>query len=184
MAHKFNRTDHDPYVEAAHQIENNAFTSQDGIAAGASEDIFSSIATAIVTALGDIGAEAFRHGMNEPDQLKGIAKAVSKCAETVLLSYEGEVAPDPVLQAVEQDPRRENLTPVDAEQLTREIEKTRQLEHLLLNSRRLPQLIDLAASLGLREHADAIDQGTLLVPGHFATGPGVADVGQRPATQT
>lgn len=184
MAHKFNRTDNDPYAEATHQVEDNVYKSYQGLEAGASEDVFGDMANAIVTALGDIGAEAFRLGINTPDEMKGLAKAISACAESVLLSYEGEVAPQPVIKAIADDPRRESLTPVDNDQLTREIEKTGQLEQLLLSARRLQGLIDLAASLGLRDHEDAVDQGTLLVPGQQPTGPGVAQVGERPIPQT
>lgn len=180
MAHRFDQTDKDPYVEAAHQIEANVFSHRAGFTAGASDDMFTTLGNAIVTALGDIGAEAFRNGVDQPEQIKRLARAVSKSAEMILMSYQGEVAAEPVIRAIEEDPRRETLTPVDADQLTREIEKTRQLEHLLLSARRLPALIDLAASLGLRDHEAAADQSPLLVPGEIPTGPGAAQLGTRP----
>lgn len=180
MAHKFDDTHKDPYAEAAHQVEENVFSSRAGVAAGASDDIFTVLGDTIVTALGDIGAEAFRMGVDEPEQMKRLARAVAKCAETVLTSYQGEVAPGPTIRAIEQDPRRATLTPVDADQLTRELQKTAQLEHLLLSARRLPALIDLADSLGLHNHEDAIDQSPLLVPGEVPTGPGAPQLGERP----
>lgn len=180
MAHKFDQTDKDPYAKAAHEVEDHVFSSRAGFAAGASDDIYTVMGDAIVTALGDIGAEAFRLGIDQPEQIKRLARAVSACAETVLTSYQGEVAPGPVLRAIEADPRRETLTPVDAEQLTREIQKTRELEELLLNGRRLPGLIDLADSLGLRDHESVIDESPLLVPGEIPTGPGAAQLGERP----
>jgi hypothetical protein len=184
MAHKFDQTDKDPYVEAAHQLEDHVFSSQAGLAAGASDDIYTTLGNAIVTALGDIGAEAFRQGVDQPQQMKRLAQAVSKSAERVLMSYQGEVSAEPVIRAIEEDPRRETLTAVDADQLTREIEKTRELEHLLLSARRLPALIDLADSLGLRDHENAIDGAPLLVPGEIPTGPGASQLGARPTTSS
>ncbi len=183
MAHKFDRTGKDPYVEAAHQLERNDYSSQAGLEAGAGEDIFSEMADAIVAALGDIGAAAFRLGINQPKQIQGLAKAVSGSVDAALLNYQGEVDPEPAIRAIENDPRVQDLTPVDRDELQRELQKTRQLEELLLDARRLPALIDFAASLGLRIHEDAIDQGKLLVPGETPTGPGAEQLGAKPASQ-
>lgn len=184
MAHKFDQTDKDPYVEAAHQIETHVFPSQAGFAAGASDDIYTTLGDAVVTALGDIAAEAFRLGVDQPEQMKRLAAAISDSVETVLMSYQGEVSAEPVIRAIAEDPRRETLTHVDADQLNREIEKTQQLEHLLLDARRLPALIDLADSLGLHDHENAIDGAPLLVPGEIPAGPGAAQLGARPATSS
>jgi hypothetical protein len=165
MAHKFDRSKQDPYVEAAQQVERHVFRSRGGLDAGASQDIYGTLGTAIVTALGDIAHQAFRHGVNQPDHVKGLAKAVAAASEDVLLSYLGEVDPEPAIVALENDPRISRLTAESRDKLTREIEKTRQYESLVLHAQRLPQLLEYAGSLGLAIHEDAIEEGALLVPG-------------------
>jgi hypothetical protein len=176
MAHKFDRSKDDPYVVAAHQIEQHVFASRGAYDAGAGEEIYGELSDALVTGLGDIAAQAFRLGVNQPRQVKGLADAIRGSAEAVILSYLGEVDPAPVLDAIARDPRRASLPPVDAGELTREIEKTRQLEELVLSARRLPALMDFAASLGLQEHEDALDQAAILVPGDYQVGPGAAQL--------
>lgn len=164
MAHLFERTDHNPYAEAAHQVEAHAFSGPLGYQAGASEEIYGPLSNAIVTALGDIGHQAFRLGVNDERQMRGLAQAVAAVAEQVLLAYQGEVAAEPALEAMQHDPRLAQLGAIDRDKLEREIGKTRQLEALLLNAMRLPDLMDYAGSVGLQIHQDAIDQGELLVP--------------------
>ena len=165
MAHKFDRSKKDPYVEAAHRVESEVFQSRGGFSAGAEEELYGTLGDAIVTALGDVANVAFRLGVNQPEQVEGLAKAVEKASKAVFESYLGEVDPEPALVAIESDPRLSELTPEDKDKLTREIQKTRQYEALVLDARRLPDLIDFAGSLGLRVQEDAIDEGALLVPG-------------------
>lgn len=184
MAHKFDRTGKDPYGEAAHQLEENDYSSLSGLQAGAGEEIFGEMADAIVTAIGDIGAQAFRLGISQPEQVKGLAKAVAASVDAVLLSYLGEVDPEPALNAIASDPRAQSLTPVMRDELKREIQRTRQLEELILQARRLPALMDFAASLGLQMHEDAIDDASLLVPGDVQTGPGAEQLGATPPAQS
>ena len=97
MAHKFDRNKRDPYVEAARQVEEHLYSRRGGLKAGAGEELYGALGDAIVTALGDIGAQAFRYGVNQPEQVKGLARAVAAVAQTVLLSYLGEVDPQPAL---------------------------------------------------------------------------------------
>ena len=164
MAHKFDRSKKDPYVEATQQVEREVFQSRGGVEAGAGEEIFGTLGDAVVTALGDIAHVAARYGVNQPEQVKRLAKAVADVSEDVLASYAGEVDPEPALLALEKDPRVSRLTPEAQDKLKREIEKTRQLESLVLHAQRLPHLIDFAGSLGLVVREDEIDEGALLVP--------------------
>lgn len=171
MAHLFDRTDHDPYVEAAHQVEQHAFSGPDSYVAGAEEGAYNALSDAIVTAIGDIGAAAFRLGVNSEAQLKGLAQAIAASAPAVLRAYRGEVDPTPLMEAMRNDPRAADLPPVSRDKLIREIEKTAQLEALLLNSLRIPALIDYADSLGLRDHEDALDNAEMIVPGEELPSP-------------
>lgn len=164
MAHKFDRAGKDPYAEAARQVESKLPVDRLGLDAAASEDLFSTLGDAIVTALGDVAAQAFRHGISDPDRLHRLAAAVGAAAETILLSYRGEVDPEPALQSLESDPRLAGLPRVDQDDLKQEVENTRQLESLLLHARRLPALLDFAGSLGLQVREDAVDEGAVLVP--------------------
>jgi hypothetical protein len=163
VAHKFDRTIKDPYVEAAHQVERNLTVTRGGIDASAEEDLYSTLSDAIVTAIGDIGATAYRHGVNQRAEVKGLAKAIAGAAESVLMAYIGEVDPDAAVDAIARDPRLPSMSAENRDELTREIEKTRQLEHLVLNARRLPALMDFAGALGLTVHEDAIEQGAILI---------------------
>ena len=170
MAHKFDRSKADPYVEAAHEVERHVFSGREGYGAGAEEELYGALGDAIVTALGDIAAQAFRLGVNQPSQISGLARAVADTAQAVITSYEGEVDPEAALKAIQSDSRFDTLTPEVKERLVREIEKTRQLESLVLDARRIPDLIDFAGSLGLQIHEDELEQGTLLVSaGHTPT---------------
>jgi hypothetical protein len=152
-------------VEAAHQVESEVFQSGGGFSAGADEEIYGTLGDAIVTALGDVASVAFRNGVNQPEQVKRLAKAVAKVSEAVFESYLGEVDPEPAVVAIESDPRLSDLTAEAQDKLKREIEKTRQYEALVLHAKRLPELIDFAGSLGLRVQEDAIEEGAVLVPG-------------------
>jgi hypothetical protein len=176
MAHKFRSTDHDPYVVAAQALEEHVFTGPAGDNAGAGEELYGRLGDAIVAALGDIGAEAFRLGVNQPEQVRRLADAVAATAGAVLTGYVGEVDAEPILAAIANDPRRETLGDTNQEQLDREIEKTRRLEGLLLDARRLPALIDFAGSLGLVIHEDVLDSAPLIVPGETPTGPGATQL--------
>lgn len=163
MSHRFDRANKDPYAESARQVERNLFSRRGEFSRAAEDQIYETLSNAIVTALGDIAATAFRHGVSDPHQLKNLAKAVAGASETVFTSYRGEVDPEPALQAVENESRRSSLTPVANDKLTREIEKSRQLEHLVLNGMRLPDLIDYAGSLGMPIQDEVMDEGTLLI---------------------
>lgn len=173
MAHLFDQTETDPYVEAAHQVEQNMYTSGRDYEAGASEQIYDALSNAIVTAIGDVGAQAFRLGVNSEAQLTGLARAIAGSAGAVLAAYRGEVDPAPALEAIRTDPRGAGLPPVDRDKLRREIEKTSQLEALLLSARRFPDLVDYADSLGLRDHADALQGAPLLVAGEELPSPDI-----------
>jgi hypothetical protein len=166
VAHKFDRSTSDPYVEAAHEIEQRMVSGTDGLQAGAQTQLFDALSNAVVCALGDVAAAAFRFGVNEPEQLKGLAEAICKCAETTLLSYQGEVKADAALQTLETDPRLVNLPPEQQERLRREIGKTRQLESLLSDTRRLPDLLDLAGEVGLYVPDEVAEGGEIVMTTH------------------
>src|SRR5947209_245196 len=100
MAHRFDRSTHDPYTETAREIEANLFTGQGAYQAGAGEQIYDTLSNAIVSSLGDIAAQAYRNGVNEPEQMKRLSKAVARACDAVFLSYAGEVDPRPALDAV------------------------------------------------------------------------------------
>jgi hypothetical protein len=163
MAHKFDQSRKNPYVVAAQEVESHVFSGQGGYQAGADEDLYGTLGDAVVTALGDIVAQAFRSGLNEPGQVKGLAKAVAAAAEEIMLAYQGEVSPGPTLDDIAADSRISSLPQQDQDELRRELDKTRQLEELVLSARRLPALIDFAGSLGLRIHEDSLSEGPVLV---------------------
>jgi hypothetical protein len=166
MAHKFRRVKNNIYSDAAHQIENYVFVSIQGYEGGAGDELYDVLSNAVVSALGDVAAQAFRNGVSDPKQIKALAHAVSHMSEEVLGSYEGEVDPEGVLKALESDPRLASLPDENRERLKKEIEKTRQLEHLLLEAKRIPDLIDFAGELGLRVPDDLIAEGTVLLGEH------------------
>ena len=163
MAHIFDTSGKNPYVEASKEIESRSFAGDIGIDAGAQDDVTSALTNALVTALGDIAATAYRYGVSEPERIKELAHCVAKSAETILAAYRGEVSPEGALQALEDGDRVQGLTSVNQDKLKREIEKTRQLEHLVLNARRLPDLLDFAGSLDLIVPEEALDQGEILL---------------------
>lgn len=165
MAHKFERSEKDPYVEAVREVEDQVFKSRKGFSAGAGEELYGTLGDAIVTALGDVAHQAFRYGVNQPDQVKGLAKAIANVSEDVLTSYLGEVDPEPAILTIEENERIARLTPENQDKLKREIEKTRQYESLVLHAMRLPLLQNFAGSMGLPVDEEAVDQGTVLVPG-------------------
>lgn len=166
MSHRFDRSQKDPYHESARQVERNIFSARDEFARGAEDQIYETLSNAIVTALGDIAATAYRHGVNRPNQMKDLAKAVAGASETVFTCYRGDIDPEMALQALENDSRRGSLPSVANDRLTAEIEQTRQLEHLILSARRLPDLIDYAGSLGMHVPDDVLEVGTLLIGDH------------------
>ena len=166
MAHRFDRSKADPYSESAKQIEANLFTGHNAYKAGAQDEMYDVLSNAIVSSLGDIAAQAYRNGVDEPEQMHRLSRAVQHACDAVFHSYAGEVDPRSALDAIANDPRRGTLTPEAQQKLGREIEKTRQLEELLLTAKRLPDLIDFAGSLGLEVHEDVMEQGTLLVGRH------------------
>jgi len=165
VAHRFDSDKYDPYSEAAQQVESHAFAGPDALDAGASENLYSQLAAAIVAALGDIGATAFRLGLTQQPQIQGVAEAVAAVAKPTILSYLGEVDPEPALRALEQDPRLETLSAIDQDEMKREIGQTRQLEDLVLRARRLPDLIDFAGTMGLRIPEGALDNSPYIIPG-------------------
>lgn len=168
MAHSFDRTERDPYVEVAEAVDAHLFRDNADSVAGAEEQIYDVLGNAIVGALGDIAAQAFRHGVNGPEQMGGLAKAVAASCAAVFESYRGEVDPEPALHAIESDPRLPSLSPEARNSLQRELGKTRRLEHLLLTAKRLPALLEFVGSLGLHVPAEVLDEGTLLV-GEYPT---------------
>lgn len=163
MAHRFDLTHADPYVAGAHAVEENVFSGKGGLGGGANEEVFDRLSNAIVSAVGDVLAEAFRLGVNEPNQIRGLARAIGAASAAIAQSYQGEVDPEPALRAIEQDSRFSTLPDVPREDLQREIEKTRQVETLLLTARRLPDLLDYAGSLGMHMPDDLLANATLLV---------------------
>lgn len=168
MSHRYDRSGKDPYVEAAHNVEDRVFSGRDEDWRAAEDQTYDVLSNVIVSALGDIAAVAFRHGIDSPNHMKGLARAVADTSSCVFSTYRGEVDPEPALHAIENDPRFASLTEEAQDELMREIERTRQLEHLLLTARRIPDLIDLAGSLGLEIQDEVMDEGTLLV-GHHPT---------------
>ncbi len=165
MSHIFDRSAKDPYTESAEQVVQNLSIGPGGDAAAASDELYDVLSNAIVTALGDIGAAAFRQGVCDAAQLKGLARAIGRVSETVLLAYAGEVEPDTVIEAIEHDPRLPGLPPEPQDKLRRELEKTRQLEMLLLNAKRLPDLIEYAGELGMVVPDETMEKGRVLLGG-------------------
>jgi hypothetical protein len=166
MAHKFDRTTYDPYADAAHNIEQNMVTGDFAYEADAQSQVYDTLSNVVVSALGDIAATAFRLGINDPGRLRGLATAISKSAEGVLLSYQGEVDSRPVLEALRTDHRLMELPAEQQSRLAREIEKTRQLEDVVLTARRLPDLLDLAGQLGLHVPDDVVERGDIIMTTH------------------
>ncbi|HLJ66021.1 MAG TPA: hypothetical protein VKX16_01510 [Chloroflexota bacterium] len=163
MAHRFDRSRSDPYSRTANVLAEHVFSSDTGIEAGGSEELYDALSNAVVTALGDIAATAFRNGLDDPHQLRGLARAIAHVCEDVIVGYAGEVDPEQAIRLIESDSRYESLVPENRDKLRREIEKTRQLELLILHARRLPDLFDFAGSLGLHVDESALEEGTLLV---------------------
>jgi hypothetical protein len=166
MAHKFNRDKVDPYSEAAHQIEENMDSGEDSIDADSQTQAFDTLSNAVVTAIGDVAATAFRLGINDPGRLEGLAEAVANSAKPVILAYQGEVDPEPAFAAIESDPRLGDLVPEQRDRLTREVAKTRHLEELLPTTRRLPDLLDLAGQVGLHVPAEVAEAGEVVMTTH------------------
>jgi hypothetical protein len=166
MAHKFDRDSIDPYGRAAEEISQNLDQSDGNVEADAGQQLFDDLGDAIVTALGDIAATAYRLGVNDPNRLRGLARTVSALSEEVLLAYAGDVDAEPALQALASDPRMERLGPENRMQLERQIEGTRQLEQQLMQARRLPQLLNLAGGLGLYVPDEVMEGGELLLGRH------------------
>jgi hypothetical protein len=175
MTHRFDRSQSDPYAESAKQVEERVYSSGSGVASGAEEQIFDIMSNAIVDSLGDIAAQAFRHGLNNQDQMRGLADAVSRVSELVLTSYRGEVDPEGALEAITSDPRFAALTPEAKANINKEIEKTREFEKLLLNSRRMRDLLDYIGSTGLRMPDDITERGTVLLAEHPTPTAGSAE---------
>jgi hypothetical protein len=166
MAHKFNRERVDPYAEAAHAVEENLVTGTAGYEADAESQVFDSLSNVIVTALGDVAATAFRLGISDRRQMEGLASAVAHCADAVFTSYVGEVDPEPALQAVAKDPRLDSMPAEQQNRLMREIERTRQVEHLVTTARRLPDLLDLAGQIGLYVPDEVMESGEIVMTTH------------------
>ncbi len=169
MAHRFDRAVTDPYATARKHVDENITLSSAGFEAGADDETYDALANAVVTALGDVAAQALRHGVDEPQQLKDLARAIARCSEDFLLAYVGEYDPEPILQELRHDPRREHLTPEVLNKLDRDIESTQQIEALLLNGKRLPALLNYAGALGLTIPGDASERGQLLLSRHPTT---------------
>ncbi len=166
MSHTFDRNQIDPYAEAAHQVTQRMDQGNTGIQADAEEQPIDVLSNAVVTALGDIGAAAYRHGINDPDRLAGLAEAINALSKNVLLAYRGEVDSEPVFQALLNDPRLEQLPPEPRDKLLREINNTREYEALATRAKRLPDLLDLAGSLGLYVADEVSESGTQLLGEH------------------
>lgn len=163
MAHKFDHEAVDPYAACIPAIESTMYSSREGYAAGAQEGIYSELSNAIVTALGDIAFKAERLGVTDAKQKQRLGQAVSKVAESIIAAYVGEADPEPAIEAIESDPRLPSLPDIARDKLKREIEKTRQLENLVLNTMRLPDLVEYAASLGLHADDSALEAGADIV---------------------
>lgn len=159
MAHSFDRRQVDPYAEAAHQIEGNMHRGEFASGADAESQVFDALANAVVSALGDVAATAFRLGIDDRAALAGLGAAIARCAPAILQAYQGEVRPEPALEAVLQAPRLDGLPAEQEDRIRREVEKTRQLEELLLDARRLPDLLELAGSVGLTVPDDLMESG-------------------------
>jgi len=168
MAHLFDRTGTDPYATAGESVAEHLTLTDAGYEADADSQVYDALANAVVTAIGDIGAQALRMGVDEPSQLKGLADAIEDVAEAVLLAYRGEGSPEPALQALESDPRLEQLVPEQQDRLRREIEKTRAIETHLLAARRLPDLLDLAGQTGLYVPDEVMEGGEVMLARHPA----------------
>jgi hypothetical protein len=172
MVHKFKDGKTDVYADSAHQVENLVFIGTRGLKGGADEELYDALSNAIVSALGDIAFQAFRRGVSDSKQIKGLAKAVAHVSEAVLSRYQGEADPEGALHAIESDPRLAELPETARERFKKEIEKTRQLEHLLLQARRLPDLLDFAGELGLHIPDEVMEEGTVLLAEHHTPAAG------------
>jgi hypothetical protein len=82
------------------------------------------------------------------------------------MSYQGEVDSEPVFRALQSDPRLSNLPAEQKERLGRELQKTRQLEELILDARRLPDLLDFAGQVGLHVPNDVAESGDIVMTTH------------------
>jgi hypothetical protein len=169
VSHTFDNSKRDVYAGAANEIDKRMFSSGAGLDAAGRDELYNILSNAIVSALGDIAVQAYRHGINDPTRLKGLAQAVAHVVEEVLLSYRGEVDPEGALKTIESDPRLATMTDGTRQQLAREIDKTRRLEHLLLEARRIPDLIDFAGSLDLHMPDEIMDEGRILLAPHPST---------------
>jgi hypothetical protein len=163
MVHKFQSAKSDVYADSAHQVERFLYIGNRGYGAGAADDLFDALSNAIVSALGDIAAQAYRHGVRDSQQIKGIAKAVAHLSEEILTRYQGETDPEGALHAIESDSRLAEMPETARETFKKEVDKTRQLEHLLLDARRLPDLLDYAGQLGLHIPDEVMEQGRVLL---------------------
>lgn len=175
MSHKFDRTKTDPYAEAANQLEERLDVSDSGIGADAQEGIYDVLGNAIVSALGDIAAAAFRIGVDDERRLSHLADTINRLSKPILTSYRGEIDPEGPLQALASDPRLEHLAEQPRNKLLSELEKTRQLEKLLLNAKRIPDLVDYAGSLGLHAEDEQMEEGTFLLQQHPAPTAGTPE---------
>jgi hypothetical protein len=166
MSHRFDRSGKDPYVEAAKHVEDRVFSAHDESARAAEDQSYEVLSNAIVAALGDIAAAAYRYGINSPHHMKGLTRATAECCEIVFNTYRGEVDPESALKAITDNPRLESLSSEQQDRLRSQADATRQLEHLLLNARRLPDLLDYALSLGLEIDDGVLDEGKVLIDPH------------------
>jgi hypothetical protein len=167
MTHRYDRSGkNDPYVAAARNVEQRVFPSNDESFRAAEDQSYEVLSNAIVSALGDIAATAYRFGINSPQHIKGLTRAVQDTCEVAFATYCGELDVDAALGAIRDDPRFSSLTEEAQAELLEEIDKTHDLEHLLLSGRRLPDLVDYANSLGLEIDYSIMDQGTVLLGQH------------------
>jgi hypothetical protein len=166
MVHKFSRSDKDPYSESVRALSENLPSSPQGTSADAESQIYDELGAVIVSALGDIAAAAYRLGVTQTEQRQGLASAVSRAAGAVFSCYQGEVSADSVFKSIEDDPRLTSFPAESKQKILREIDRSRQLEQLLLEARRFPALLDHLGSMGLHVDDTALDRGTVLLTQH------------------